>query len=153
MTQQRLAQLLRGHIERQRLAGHLVLGLSRSMQRSRVRRESSVWWFGRLLLRYEPTMGDAAAVKLRADLAGRDWRAAQEFLSTIQHHDDRAFYLQQTGDVDGVEEWVQEWIDAEPVSTTPLLVAAQRFITWAWQARSARRARYVSRERFELFFQ
>jgi hypothetical protein len=98
-------------------------------------------------------MGDAAAVKLRADLACRDWRAAQEFLSTIQHHDDRAFYLQQAGDVDGVEEWVQEWVDAEPVSNTPLLVAGQRFITWAWQARSAHRARYVGREQFELFFQ
>ncbi len=101
----------------------------------------------------DPALGDAGAARLRTALEARNWRAASELFAAVDHPDDLAFYYRQAGEISGVQEWIPEWVAAEPKSTVPVLVAAQRYIAWAWQARSAYRAEHVSQEQFRIFFQ
>jgi hypothetical protein len=110
-------------------------------------------WPFRSRVHVDPTLGDANAKRLRADLARRNWRAAADFLASVTHPDDRTFYIRQAGDVPGVEAWIAEWIAAEPRGNTALLVAGQRYIAWAWEARGAYSAKHVKDEQFRLFFE
>jgi hypothetical protein len=98
------------------------------------REELPVWPFGRRP-RIEPGYGDAGAAHLRACLAARDWRAASEFFAALDDPDDRAFYYGQAGAVAGVQDWIPEWVSAEPRSCVPVLIAAQRYIARASSAR------------------
>jgi hypothetical protein len=111
-----------------------------------------VWPFGGRP-KIDPALGDAVAARLRVELAARNWRAASELFAAIDHPDDRAFYYLQAGQVDGVQDWISEWVAAEPHSNVPVLVAAQRYIAWAWEARSALLAEHVGPEQFHLFSQ
>lgn len=104
-------------------------------------------------LKIDPAMGDPVAAALRAHLAAGDWRSASALFTTVDHPDDLAFYYRQAGAVDGVQDRIREWVAAEPHSIVPVLVAAQRYIAWAWEARSAYRAEHVGAEQFRIFFQ
>jgi len=111
-----------------------------------------VWPFGRRPS-IDPTMGDAVAAQLRVELAARNWRTASELLASVQHPDDRAFYYVQAGAVDGLQEWIPEWVAAEPASNVPVLVAAQRYVNWAWQAGPPNHAGYGAVAQSRLFTQ
>jgi hypothetical protein len=99
-----------------------------------------------------PGFDDPVAAKLRTALESRDWDTARGLLSPVTDPDDLIFYVNICADVDGVQDWIGEKIAAEPGSTLPLLIQGARNIAWAWEARTAARARLVSREQFELFY-
>ena len=102
--------------------------------------------------RADPAGGDPAARALIDALAGRDWRAARDVLAATTDPDARAFLMEAAGEVDGVQDWIREWIDAEPESTLPLLVRGCHGVHWAWEARGAERAEYTKEEQFREFF-
>lgn len=103
-------------------------------------------------LRVDPAMGDETARSLRAALEGRDWGAARDLLTPVTDPDDHAFYISVAADVPGVQEWIGEWIDAEPRSTLPVLVRGAHAVHWAWEARGARSASRTGEERFQEFW-
>ncbi|WP_079312089.1 hypothetical protein [Microbispora sp. GKU 823] len=96
-------------------------------------------------------MGDPGAAGLRSVLIARDWRSAQSFLGSVTDPDDRAFYVNVCGSVEGVQDWIDEWIAAEPDSTLPLLVKGAHGIKWAWEARGAAVAEMTSEQQFREF--
>lgn len=83
----------------------------------------------------DPCMGDATAVRLQEALRRRDWPATREILVAAEHPDERAFYLAVCGTVPGVDDWITEWVIAEPHSTLPQLVRGCYAVSWAWAAR------------------
>lgn len=54
-------------------------------------------------------------------------------------------------DVEGIETWIPAVLAAEPDSALALLVSGARRVSWAWEARTAYRAKHVSREQFQTF--
>jgi hypothetical protein len=70
----------------------------------------------------DPVMGDVAARQLSLDASRGNWQPARDFLLSVEHPDDRAFYTQAVSYVDGVEGWIGEWLAADPSSTLPLLI-------------------------------
>lgn len=103
-------------------------------------------------LSIDPTMGDPTAAALRMALQQRDWRTARDLLTPITDPDDHAFYLSVAGNVPGVQDWIGEWIDAEPRSTLPLLVRGVHAVFWAWEARGGARASQTRQEQFREFW-
>lgn len=101
----------------------------------------------------DPCVYDPDARQLRAALEARDWKAARDYLDTVDDPDDRAFYISICADVPGVQDWIEEWIAADPDATLPLLVRGAHAVYWAWEARGTARAKDTSREQFRGFAQ
>lgn len=100
----------------------------------------------------DPCQGDPAAQKLSESISHRDWRAARDFLTAVVDADDRAFYVDICANVNGVQDWIEQWIAAEPNSALPLLVRGAHGVRWAWKARGAPTAGYTSQEQLGEFF-
>jgi len=100
----------------------------------------------------DESRGDPAAAQLMTWLAQRNWPAVRDSLSTVSDPDDRAFYVSICAEADGVQEWIGEWIAAEPHSTLPLLVRGAHAVYWAWEARGGARASQTREEQFREFF-
>jgi len=101
----------------------------------------------------DAALGDEAARRLHADLDRGDWATARDFLATVHDADDLAFYVRAAGRARGVQDWIEEWIAAEPRSILPLLVRGAHAIEWAWDARGSGPASSVSQDQFQVFFQ
>ncbi|MFE3453935.1 hypothetical protein ACFXJ8_33915 [Nonomuraea sp. NPDC059194] len=99
----------------------------------------------------DPDHGDLLARQLRAALTRRDWPTAAGMLSGVRHPDDRDFYLDICSEIDNLQDWIDEWIAAEPGSTLPLLVKGVHGVSWAWEARGGGRASETSHEQFKEF--
>ncbi|WP_119729137.1 DUF4034 domain-containing protein [Thermomonospora amylolytica] len=100
----------------------------------------------------DPCLYDPAAARLRAAMQARNWPQVRDFLAQVADPDDRAFYVDVCADVPGVQDWIEEWIRAEPHSTLPLLVRGAHGVHWAWEARGAASASQTSEEQFREFF-
>ncbi|MEJ3742917.1 hypothetical protein WEI85_06480 [Actinomycetes bacterium KLBMP 9797] len=96
--------------------------------------------------------GDQAARFLRAALERGDWPTVRDFLSSITDRDDHAFYLSICGGVPGVQDWIGQWVAAEPQSTLPRLVQGVHAVYWAWEARGGAYADQTPQARLQLFF-
>ncbi|HEX5996785.1 MAG TPA: hypothetical protein VFY84_16720 [Jiangellales bacterium] len=101
----------------------------------------------------DPALGDRAAAGLHAHLTRRDWRSSHDFLSSVDHPDDLAFYVGVASATPGLQAWIHEWTSAEPRSFLPVLVRGAHAIEWAWQARGGARAKETSGAQFRLFAQ
>ncbi len=99
----------------------------------------------------DPCMGDPGAFRLRDAISRRDWRSVRDFLGAVDDPDDRAFYLEICSRIEGVQDWIGEWIAAEPGSTLPLLVKGAHGVEWAWAARGAAYAGETSAQQFREF--
>lgn len=97
--------------------------------------------------------GDPGARHLRTALQQRDWVGVRDFLNSIEHPDDRAFYLGICADTAGVQDWIEDWIAAERQSTLPLLVRGCHAVYWAWEARGGATADNTSQSQFQGFFE
>lgn len=100
----------------------------------------------------DPAMGDPLAARLIAASQQGDWRTIRELLAGVGHPDDHMFRVRAAAYVKGVEQWIDEWVAAEPRSALPLLVKGAHAIDWAWEARGGGRANTVGEEAFKLFF-
>lgn len=65
--------------------------------------------------------------------------------------DEMAFLMEAVGGVDGIQDWIGDWMDAEPESTLPVLVAGCHAVRWAWEARGGKRAKYTTAAQFKSF--
>ncbi|PWU53258.1 DUF4034 domain-containing protein [Micromonospora globispora] len=103
------------------------------------------------VLPVDPAMGDPTAHALHEALSRRDWRTARDVLLTITDPDHHALCLNAAARVQGVQEWIGEWVEAEPRSTLPLLVRGTHGVHWAWEARGGAWAARTSQEQFREF--
>ncbi|WP_067509305.1 DUF4034 domain-containing protein [Actinoplanes sp. TFC3] len=103
-------------------------------------------------LTLDPTFGDKDAQALVSYVHSGDWPAIRDMFAAADT-DRRYFLLSVLGD--GPQKppaWLDQWLTAEPGSATAHLIKAVYLIQWAWEARSAHQAKYVSEEQFALFF-
>ncbi|MFG1674584.1 DUF4034 domain-containing protein [Micromonospora sp. NPDC049282] len=99
----------------------------------------------------DPAFGDPVARALVDALEARDWRAARDVLTPVTDPDDRAYLMEAAGRVGGVQDWIGEWVSAEPDSTLPVLVRGCHAVYWAWEARGGRRAEHTGQDQFREF--
>ncbi|BCY11395.1 DUF4034 domain-containing protein [Actinoplanes sp. L3-i22] len=99
----------------------------------------------------DPAYGDEQPRRLIDALAARDWRTARDVFAEATDPDTHAFLMEAATGVDGVQDWIEEWVAAEPDSTLPVLVRGCHAVQWAWEARGAKSARNTSREQFQEF--
>ncbi|SCF05447.1 hypothetical protein GA0074695_3147 [Micromonospora viridifaciens] len=99
----------------------------------------------------DPAHGDPQARALIDALAAGDWRTARDILVATTDPDSRAFLMEAVGTVDGVQDWIGEWVDAEPQSTLPVLVRGCHAVYWAWAARGGKRAEHTSQDQVREF--
>ncbi|RIV40081.1 DUF4034 domain-containing protein, partial [Micromonospora radicis] len=99
----------------------------------------------------DPSYGDPRSRALIDALGAQDWRTARDVLAASPDPDDRALLMEAAGTVDGVQDWIGEWVAAEPDSTLPVLVRGCHAVHWAWEARGGKRAEYTKQEQFREF--
>lgn len=104
---------------------------------------------GRLVI--DPAAGDPRARALMEALAVRDWRTARDIFAAATDPDTHAYLMEAAADVTGVQEWIGEWIAAEPGSTLPVLLRGCHGVSWAWEARGAAGAEHTRAEQFREF--
>jgi hypothetical protein len=100
----------------------------------------------------DPAFGDPRARALITALTARDRQTVREIFLTAADPDDHAGLMEVAADVAGVQEWIGEWVAAEPGATLPLLLQGCHAVSWAWEARGARYARFTKEEQFREFF-
>ncbi|MEU5154148.1 hypothetical protein [Glycomyces sp. NPDC021274] len=100
---------------------------------------------------YDPTLGDPAAARLMSDMTRRDWRAVHNFLSVIQDPDHLQYYLNLCVKQNGVQAWIDDWIEAEPRSFLPYLVGGAHAVKWAWLGRGIALAKDTLPAQFKIF--
>ncbi|SNS65837.1 protein of unknown function [Asanoa hainanensis] len=100
----------------------------------------------------DSAQGDPRARALIDALDGRDWQTTRDLFAAAEEPDARAYLMEIAAKVDGVQDWIGQWVDAEPESTLPLLVQGCHAVNWAWEARGAQRAKYTKDEQFREFF-
>ncbi|GAA2704577.1 MULTISPECIES: DUF4034 domain-containing protein [Actinoplanes] len=113
-----------------------------------------MWPFGRKkpqTLVIDPAYGEPQARALIDALEARDWRTARDVFGAAGDPDDHAFLMEAAAGVDGVQDWIPEWVAAEPDSTLPVLVRGCHAVGWAWEARGAKTSQHTSREQFQEF--
>lgn len=95
--------------------------------------------------------GDPQALAFKAQLAEGRWQEFHDFLESLTDWELRQFYVRGLAEISGRPDWIQEWADARPGSSLPLLFRGAHGINWAWEARSNRRAQYVEEDAWPLF--
>lgn len=100
----------------------------------------------------DPAYGDPDATRLRAAMAAGDWPAARQILTADHDHDDFAFLIDTASRVPGSEQWLPDAVRGDLDDLLPSLLYGARAITWAWEARTGARAKYVNADQFAVFF-
>jgi hypothetical protein len=112
--------------------------------------------------------GFVPAAQIRANRAGpspdpdaidrlveeRDWAGISAFLAPMPPASERRFAaIGQLGNAAANEDgWLQQWIRAEPRSSTALAVLAESMVRLAWNIRTGQRAENVAPEQWTGFF-
>ncbi|MEH0934678.1 DUF4034 domain-containing protein [Micromonospora psammae] len=99
----------------------------------------------------DPAYGDPQARAIIDALEARDWRTTRDMLAATTDPDSRAYLMEAVAGVDGVQDWIDEWVSAEPHSTLPVLVRGCHAVFWAWEARGGKRAELTSQDQFREF--
>ncbi|MFF3609222.1 hypothetical protein [Streptomyces sp. NPDC002463] len=108
-------------------------------------------WTGRPAVRLVKDSGDPDASRVREAARAGDWTTVRKVLEAHPESEGRTELLWAVGDTPGVERWITPVLEAEPEAALPRLVAGIRHLSWGWEARTAARAKDVSREQFEVF--
>lgn len=98
------------------------------------------------------THGVPEARQLLAALHTRSWPTAQQVLAAAKNADELSRLLSVGSNVAGLETWLPDVLRSDLDASLPSLLYGSRMIVWAWEARTGLRAKYVSRDQFELFF-
>ncbi|WP_354642099.1 DUF4034 domain-containing protein [Kitasatospora camelliae] len=100
-----------------------------------------------------PTRGTAVVAAARPAAEKGDWKPFAEYLAEAgEDWDVRYHRLQPIAEAAAEEDgWLKAWQAAEPGSPDAALVHATALIELAWEVRSAKQAKHVSREQFEAF--
>lgn len=95
--------------------------------------------------------GDQQALAFEAQLGQGRWENFHDFLENLTDWELRQFYVVELSRISGRPEWVDEWVDARPGSSLPVLFRGSHGINWAWEARGGARAKYVQKDAWPLF--
>ncbi|HEY2793281.1 MAG TPA: hypothetical protein VGJ28_13030 [Micromonosporaceae bacterium] len=87
-------------------------------------------------------------------VAARDWGGISAFLTTLPTTSERRFAaIGQLGNAAADEDdWLQQWLRAEPRSATALAVLAESMVRLAWNIRTGQRAEIVMPDQWTGFF-
>jgi hypothetical protein len=105
------------------------------------------------ILKLDVALGDATALRLRAELAFGDYRATQRFLETCRNYEDRWFYIDALTVWPGRPRWLDSWVEKEMKSPIPWLVRGVHTIRWAWDAQGANKAGVVNENDKAIFIE
>ncbi|NGM13850.1 hypothetical protein [Verrucosispora sioxanthis] len=100
----------------------------------------------------DPAQGDPTARALHEAAQRGDWGTVRDLLGSVTDPDDHAFHVSVLAGVTGVQDWIGEWVDAEPRSSLPLLVRGAHAVFWAWEARGGARAAQTGQDQFREFW-
>jgi hypothetical protein len=100
----------------------------------------------------DPAYGDPRARVLLDALTAGDWRTARDVFAATADPQELAYLMEAAAQIDGIQDWIGDWIAAEPESTLPVLVRGCSGVAWAWRARGAAGAKYTKEEQFREFF-
>ncbi len=87
----------------------------------------------------------------RAAVAAADWPAVRAVFDALTEPDDRSFAVRQLGEIDGSEDFFAKVAADDGSGTLAQVLSASRHVEMGWEARTAARARKVSREQFAVF--
>ncbi|MFI9327140.1 hypothetical protein ACIGZJ_06260 [Kitasatospora sp. NPDC052868] len=99
----------------------------------------------------DPAYRDEGLALLLARAGAGDWAALRPALAAVEDQSELTWILAELADVPGVEEWIGRVVADEPDAALPLLLSGARQVTWAWEARTGRRAEYVTEEQWKTF--
>ncbi|MFJ4920259.1 hypothetical protein [Streptomyces sp. NPDC088725] len=96
-------------------------------------------------------LGDKRVLALVESADAGDWQAVKAGLAPFDlgrdHH-----VLDQLADWSGVEEWIGRAVEEDKEHrATALLISGARHVAWGWEARTAKRAKYVTQEQWRVF--
>ncbi|MGW4897979.1 hypothetical protein ACWEQL_37875 [Kitasatospora sp. NPDC004240] len=101
----------------------------------------------------DPALGDPGLAALLAHAEALDWEALREGLAAVTDEAELTWVLDRLKEVAGIEKWIPKAVAAEPDSDLPLLLSGARHVAWAWEARTGARAKYVTDEQWETFYE
>ena len=102
-----------------------------------------------LHVKIDRNFGDPEAVAVTAAMATGDWPAVRRILGGEHQQDDFDFLIGEAAQVAESEEWLPDRIrDGDALAS---LLFGIRLVNWAWEARSATLAKYVTADRWALF--
>lgn len=101
--------------------------------------------------RVDYSYGDPRLEAVRAAAGACQWPVIRAQLTAAADSEDLTWLVEGTMVVGGTQLWLPDAVAAEPHSALPLLVCGARHVEWAWEARTRLRAKYVSKEQFEVF--
>jgi hypothetical protein len=96
---------------------------------------------------FDPVAAYPEIGRLRGAVAARDWPEVSGFLLRQQDDHDRSFLISYVTESAGVETFLETMTHRSTTSLAHVLLA-NRYITLAWDARTSKRAKYVSGEQF-----
>ncbi|GAA3943599.1 DUF4034 domain-containing protein [Actinoplanes auranticolor] len=102
-------------------------------------------------LTIDPANGDPQVRALMTAVATRERSTIRAILDGAPDPDTQAYLMEYAAGVDGVQDWIGEWIAAEPHATLPLLLKGCHGVFWAWEARGGARAEHTREEQFREF--
>ncbi|WP_051950847.1 tetratricopeptide repeat protein [Actinacidiphila yeochonensis] len=109
--------------------------------------------------RLDTDLGDPRLTAVLGAARSGDWAGVRELLASAAEGpglagpwtDDLSWLVNEVMDVDGAEEWLARAVADDPRDPLARLALGTRQIGWAWEARSAKLAKYVSKEQFAVF--
>lgn len=101
---------------------------------------------------FDPSFGSPALQTLNAEFRKGDWKGMQESFGSKRDWSMFDDYLEILHSIPKPPYCFDSWIEADPHSYLPWLFRGACLVTWAWEARSARRSTEVSREAWQTFF-
>ncbi|SDK94319.1 hypothetical protein [Streptomyces indicus] len=98
-------------------------------------------------------LGDARVLAAVEAADAGDWEAVKAALAPFDLGHDQAV-LGELAVVGGVEEWIVRAADEDKEHrATALLISGARHVHWGWEARTSARAKDVSREQWQTFYE
>ena len=104
-------------------------------------------------LAFDPTFGDETAARLRAALAGGDYRYVSRTIADAQDPNLREFYVNALHEWEGRPSALERWKEEASDDPAAWLVAGAHSTCWAWEARGSGRAETVTEDMGEVFFE
>ena len=103
----------------------------------------------RAVCKGSPMVADLAAMAKRSD-----WQSIERLLQTQPDCQTRDMLIECLAvEITGRPKWLDIWADQRPREYLPLLVRGYHAVSWAWEARGAKRAKQTGQNQFKLFFE
>ncbi len=103
------------------------------------------------VVRDDSTRGHPGSRMIQMHARKKDWRKVRDAMAKETDHALRGRYLSLCTDEDASDEWIEQWLEAEPESADGWLMAGDRSLIRAWKIRGSDKADAVPKERWDPF--